>query len=231
MSTKALVLDIDGALTNDRGEMSEAAKAAIRKLLQSGHKAIFTSGRPTPGMRKIEQELELDRYGSYLFAYNGAKIVECRSGEIVFQRTLAPTYIPRLYNFAKEHGCGLITYLSSEIISAFQPDEYIELEGSVNNLPVRQVVNFPRYMEYAFHKCMMTAPSERAEELEKILQEKFGTNLNIYRSQPFFVEIMPKNVEKAATLAEMLRIIGFNHEDTISCEDENMLLQVAEQLS
>ena len=219
MISKALVLDIDGTLTNSQKEITAATKAAIQEIIAAGHKVILASGRPTPGMRRYEKELELEKYGSYLLAYNGAKIVECRSGEIVYQRTLAPMFIPRLYNFARDNGCGLITYLGSEIISAFEPDEYIELEARINGLPVRHVVNFPRYMEYAFNKCLMTAPPEKAEELEKVLQEKFGQQLSVYRSEPFFIEIMPKNVDKASSLEEMLRIIGIKKEDTICCGD------------
>ena len=138
--------------------------------------------------------------------------------------------IPRLYNFAKENGCGLLTYLGKEVISAFEPDEYVVREGRVNGLPVRQVVNFPRYMEYAFNKCLMTAPAERAEELEKVLSEKFSSNLSIFRNHDFAVEIMPKNVDKESALEELLRIIGIAKEDTIRCEDEESLLRAIEEM-
>ena len=219
MGRKALVLDIDGTLANSQKEITEATKEAIIRIMEEGHKVILASGRPTPGMRKYEKELKLDKYGSYLLSYNGAKVVESRTGEIVYQRTLAPTFIPRLYAYAKEKGCGLITYLGNEIISAFEPDEFILLESKMNNLPVRHVVNFPRYMEYAFNKCLMTAPPEQAAEIEKDMQDKFGNSLSIYRSEPFFIEVMPKNMNKATALAEMLKVIGISPEDTICCGD------------
>ena len=61
MTTKALVLDIDGTLTNSKKEITPATKAAIQELMQQGHKVILASGRPTPGMRRYEEELELFR--------------------------------------------------------------------------------------------------------------------------------------------------------------------------
>ena len=219
MKRKALVLDIDGTLTNSKKEITPATKAAIQKIMEQGHKVVLASGRPTPGMRRLEQELELEKYGSYLLSFNGAKVVECRSGEIVFQRTVPLTFIPQLYRFALEKGCGLITYLGNEIISAFEPDEYVELEGRINSLPIRQVENFPKYVDFAFNKCLMTAPGEKAAMLEKELQERFGEYLSIYRSEPFFIEVMPKNVDKATSLKEMLGIIGIKREDTICCGD------------
>lgn len=78
MQEKVLVLDIDGTLTNSKKEITEATKQGIWNILQHGHKVILASGRPTPGMRKCEEELELKKYGGYLLSFNGARIVECK---------------------------------------------------------------------------------------------------------------------------------------------------------
>lgn len=77
MSYKALILDIDGTLTNSRKEITPATKAAIQDLMKQGKKVILASGRPTPGMRRYEKELELQKFGGYLLSFNGARIVEC----------------------------------------------------------------------------------------------------------------------------------------------------------
>ena len=109
MTEKALVLDIDGTLTNSAKEITPATKCAIQDLMKKGQKVVLASGRPTPGMRRYEEELELDRYGGYLLSFNGARIVECRTGEIVYQRVLPLTILPGLFSLAKKNGCGLIT--------------------------------------------------------------------------------------------------------------------------
>ena len=66
MQEKVLVLDIDGTLTNSKKEITEATKQGIWNILQHGHKVILASGRPTPGMRKCEEELELKKYGGHV---------------------------------------------------------------------------------------------------------------------------------------------------------------------
>ena len=63
MKTKALVMDIDGTLTNSRKEITPATGRAIRTILERGHKVVLASGRPTFGMRRYAEELELDRFG------------------------------------------------------------------------------------------------------------------------------------------------------------------------
>ena len=134
MQEKVLVLDIDGTLTNSKKEITEATKQGIWNILQHGHKVILASGRPTPGMRKCEEELELKKYGGYLLSFNGARIVECKTGEVVYQRTLPLSIVPGLYEFAKANGCGLITYQGPGVISAFEPDDYVQLEARINGI-------------------------------------------------------------------------------------------------
>lgn len=219
MKKKVLVLDIDGTLTNSKKEISPATKEAIQNIMEQGHKVILASGRPTPGMRRYERELELEKYGGYLLSFNGARIVECRSGEIVYQRLLPLALLTGLYSFAEKNGCGLVTYLGDEVISAFSPDRYVELEARINGMPVRQVENFLDFVDFDINKCLMTADVERAEALEKELREKYSDVASVYRSEPFFIEIMPKNVDKASSLDKMLEAVGAKREDVICCGD------------
>lgn len=219
MGKQALVLDIDGTLTNSKKEITPATKAAIQDLMQKGKKVILASGRPTPGMRRYEAELELEKYGGYLLSFNGARVVDCRTGDIVYQKMLPLSLLPGLYHFAKEHGCGLITYLGNEVISAFSADKYVEIEARINGLPVREVSNFLEFVDFDINKCLMTAEPEAAEQFEEELKSRYGQVASIYRSEPFFIEIMPQNIDKAATLNQMLPSIGCTRDDTVCCGD------------
>lgn len=219
MDEKVLVLDIDGTLTNSQKEISPSTKQGIINTLRRGHKVILASGRPTPGMRRYEQELELEKYGGYLLSFNGGRIVECRSGEIVYQRTLPLSIIPSLYKFAEDNGCGLLTYFGDQIISAFEPDEYVLLESRINGMPIKVVENFKAYVDFDINKCLLTAPVEKAPELERQLKERYGDRVSVYRSEPFFIEIMPQNVDKATSLDRMLMSVGLTRENAICCGD------------
>ncbi len=219
MEKKVLVLDIDGTLTNSRKEITAATRQAIWDAIGRGHKVMLASGRPTPGMRRYEEELELSRYGGYLLSFNGARIVECRTGEILYQRTLPLNLLPGVYRYARQHHMGLITYLGDTVVSAFEPDEYVRLEARINGLPVRVEENFLEFVDFDIQKCLLTAPGEQAAVYEKELQKQYGQVASIYRSEPYFVEIMPKNVDKASSLDKILPIIGMDRTHVICCGD------------
>ena len=46
MKQKILFLDLDGTLLNDRKEITEGNRRAIREALDRGHRIVVTSGRP-----------------------------------------------------------------------------------------------------------------------------------------------------------------------------------------
>ena len=217
--TKVLVLDIDGTLTNSEKKITENTKRGILNVMERGHKVILASGRPTPGMKKCAEELELEKYGGYLLSFNGGKIINCKTGEIIYQKTLPAPIIPNLYKYAVKNDLGIVTYLGDEIICGTRMDEYIEIESRINGIPVRQVENFIDFVDFDVNKCLMTAPPEKAEQCEKELSKLYGDIISVYRSEAFFIELMPKNVDKATSLDRMLSTVGLTRENAICCGD------------
>lgn len=216
---KLLVLDIDGTLTNSQKEITKETKRAIKQIQERGHKVMLASGRPTPGMRRFEKELELEKYGGYLLSFNGGRIINCRTGEVVFQKMFPSILLPQAYRFAKDNKCGLITYLGDRIISAGPSDQYIELESRINGMPVVPVNDFLGFVDFEVNKLLMTAEPERAEKYVEILNQKYGDMISVYRSEPFFIEWMPKGIDKATSIDRMLSTVGLTRENTICCGD------------
>lgn len=216
---KMLVLDIDGTLTNSQKEITQETKRAILGIQERGHKVMLASGRPTPGMKRFAEELELEKFGGYLLSFNGGRIINCRTGEIVFQKMFPAMLLPQIYHFAKMNDCGLVTYYGDHIISATKMDEYIELESRINGMKVTPISDFLGFVDFDVNKLLMTAPKEKAEVFEKQLQEKYGDIISVYRSEPFFIELMPKGVDKATSIDRMLSTVGLTRENIICCGD------------
>ena len=75
------------------------------------------------------------------------------------------------------------------------------------------------YVDFPLNKCLGTAEPSVAAEAEKIYEEKFGDKLCISRSEPFFLEITPKGIDKAASLERFCQMTGHKREDMIACGD------------
>ncbi len=219
MEKKALVVDLDGTLLNSEKKLSQATKEKIWEMMDMGHILALASGRPTPGMRPIEQALELERRGGYLLSFNGGRVLDCRTGEVIYEKTLMPQVAPGLYAFARMEGCGLLTVFGETVLSAFAPDEFTIKESTLNKLPLRHVENFLQFVDFPVNKYLMTAPPDKAGELEKKLQARYGESLGIYRSEPYFIEIMPRGVDKGSSIEKLFLWLGIPQERVVACGD------------
>lgn len=219
MSKKLLVLDIDGTLANSNKEITKATKAAIIRLMNKGHYCMLASGRPTHGMEWAAQELEFSRFGGYLLSYNGARIIKYDSMETVFEERVPKELIPEIYRFAVDHKCGIISYDRDTIISGNGIDQYVELESRINDLPIKQVDNFSQYFDDDVIKCLLCVNPSDAECLAIELKGIVGDRADVFRSEPFYIEVMPKGVDKATSIAKLLTSIRVVRENVIACGD------------
>ena len=223
MKYKIIVLDLDGTLTNSNKEITPKTKKGLMDIQKKGYKVVLASGRPTPGVVGLAKELELEKYNGYILSYNGARIIDCNTGNVIYQKTVPNEVIPDLYETAKKHDVRVISYDidydSGEIVSGNGIDKYIELESSINNLPIKEVDNFGEYITFPVNKCLMSGDHEKLVKAMEDLQKKYKSYLSIYFSEPFFLEIMPQNVDKAQSLLMLLSQIGISSNEMICCGD------------
>jgi hydroxymethylpyrimidine pyrophosphatase-like HAD family hydrolase len=55
--------------------------------------------------------------------------------------------------------------------------------------------------------------------LEKQMYEVLKDRMGVYRSEPYFLELVPKGIDKAQPLAVLLEKIGATKEEMIACGD------------
>ena len=220
MNYQMLVLDIDGTLTNSKKEISPKTLEALLRLQKRGIKLVLASGRPTAGMLSYAETLQLKEFNNYILSFNGARITNCTTGEIVYDRTLPPEVIPHLFEVAKEYEVGLVTYdPDNNAVTGVTPDPYMEHEARINGLPLIQVDNFTEYVSFPVNKCLMTGKPELLEKLVPIIQSRFHGLINAYRSEPYFLEITPRHIDKANSLLKLLTSLGLTTDEMICCGD------------
>ncbi|MDO5422162.1 MAG: Cof-type HAD-IIB family hydrolase [Eubacteriales bacterium] len=212
MDYQVAVFDLDGTLTNSRKEITEVTREALIRYQQAGGIVVLASGRPTNGVLPLAKILEMEKYGGYVLAFNGGMIINCRTGETVSQVVLPEGVPAYMGTFAREHRAAILTYEGDHLVSETPEDLYVQKESAINHMPVKQVKSFAEYVTFPVTKCLMTADAHRCAGLEEILKEEVGESLSIFRSEPYFLEIMPQGIDKAASLKKLLRHLGLPRE-------------------
>ena len=216
---RAIALDLDGTLTNHEKVVTPKTREALLKAAANGAVIILASGRPTYGIESVAECLELNQRGGYILSYNGGNIVNAKTGEKLFSQFLPDEVIPELYAYAKEHGHALLGYAGNEIITEMPDDQYVKEESRINKMNIRKVDNLFESLEPHPTKLLMTGDPTLMLKAEEELVEKLGDRMDIFRSASFFLELVPKGIDKAKSLTRLLTKINLTPADLIAFGD------------
>lgn len=218
MAYKMIVLDLDGTLMSGTNEILPETKAALIKAQEQGLKVVLASGRPNFGMAKAAEELRLGEFGSYKLSYNGSRIHCLKSGDTLYEQTLTPEVAHEIFDLAKEHQLNIMAYEQDGIVT-MDDDAYIREEEQINGVKIKRVEDFKAAVDFNTTKVMCTGHPEVLKEAIGKFKERIGDRFSVTRSLPFFLEIMPQNINKAYSLDKLCRHLGIDPAEVIACGD------------
>lgn len=216
---RAIALDLDGTLTNHDKVVTPRTRQALLKAQELGTVIILASGRPTYGIVPVAECLELEKRGGYILSYNGGNIVNAKTSEKLFSQFLPDAVIPILYKYAKEKNHALLGYAGNEIITEIPDDQYVKEESRINKMNIRKVDNLLEALEPHPTKLLMTGDPTDMLKAEEELVEILGEKMDIFRSAPFFLELVPKGIDKAQSLLRLLSKINLTPADLMAFGD------------
>ena len=217
---KLIALDLDGTLNNSNKEITQETKNALMKIQENGIKLVLATGRPTPGLRREAKELNFEKYNGYLLSYNGARIDEYLSKNI-FNQTLTIKEVQAVYDrFKKGYKLSIMSYQDTNLIAEDGYGVRIHSEAQLNGMGVKLVDNLKDYIDFEPSKILFAADNdEYIATIEEEFKEPFKDSLSIYRSAPFYLEVMAKNVDKAKSLDFLAQKLGFTSNEIIAFGD------------
>ncbi|MFI3327944.1 MAG: Cof-type HAD-IIB family hydrolase [Rikenellaceae bacterium] len=222
MKYKVIVLDLDGTLMNSEKNLSEENRSTLIELQKQGTRVMLASGRPTYGIMPVAQKLELEKYNGYILAYNGCEVIECATMKTLHKNAVNKDFHKKIYDLTKAEGCTLLTYLDEVIVTENNEDKYVQYEANLNRMEVRKVENLLQTLvERDAEPCKLLAVGEPENiiKLQEKINAECGTQICAFRSEPFFLEIVPLNIDKGATLNKLFPMLGVTKEQTIGFGD------------
>lgn len=219
MKYQVIALDLDGTLTNHAKEVTPRTQEALHRAIAGGATVVLASGRPTYGIEPVADRLELDRLGGYVLSYNGGKIVDWATKEELYAKHLRPDVIPIIYNYAKEHDYALLGYNGPQILTEKPDDEYVIEEGRINRLPIVKADSLLDAIEPQPTKLLMTGHPDQMAAAERELSVLLEDRMDLFRSAPFFLELVPKGIDKARSLRRLLSHLQLTAADLIAFGD------------
>ena len=219
MKYNMIVLDLDGTLTNRDKVITPRTKQSLMEAQKRGLKVVLASGRPTYGVLPLAKELELEKYGGYILSFNGGIIMDCRTQEVVFRKELPVEENSRIVNLARQEQVDILTYQGPRILTNNQDNPYAKIESRINHLELKQIENLEHYLDFQVPKFLMLDDGDYLASVEGRVKAALGKNFSVYRSEAYFLEILPRGIDKAQCLAQLLKLLGMQREEMIACGD------------
>ncbi|HKM06553.1 MAG TPA: Cof-type HAD-IIB family hydrolase, partial [Sphaerochaeta sp.] len=203
-----LALDLDGTLTNSQKEVTPRSRKAIDAALDLGVCVILASGRPVLGIAPLAHSLGLFSRHAYILAYNGAQLIKCETNKVVWERTVGLDAIRTVFTYARAKGLASICYDQRGVITEMADDPYVHKEAYNNSIPIRGVKDLLSLVRTPQPKVMIVGEPSLLSTARNELQLLLGDSADASFSEPCFMEITAKGVQKAASLDVLLSLLG-----------------------
>lgn len=240
---KFIACDLDGTLLTDNKDILVSTFNSLMEVQKKGVRLILASGRSSAMIEPFAEALQLDRYGGYMVGCNGHHIINAQSGVRTENALIDVQTSARLFAFAKkhhlqflaEHPRGFYIHVPKslfpiKILVGFlkqrhklkkkHQGDYSVLGGfTMSSQAFVNSVGKPEDIKEACIKVGITHfPSVVNGALEK-MDADLKENLNIMHVTSYWVDIMPKGVDKAAAIEQILIENGVGFESLMAFGD------------
>ena len=219
MDYQLIAMDLDGTLTNDQKIITEKTKAALMAAQQKGIRLALASARPSPGLFKERDALELQNYGGILMSYNGGRIVDAATGKVLFETAMD---LEQTRWVLRKLESLPVTPILDDGVQFYVTDKTaykVDYECRNNNMTCTEVENLADFLHFAPIKILMSAQPEEIHRIQAEIAAFLPPELTVVQTAAFYLEVIPKSINKGQGLRDVCRTLGIDISQTIAFGD------------
>lgn len=215
---KLIAFDVDDTLLNTEKRITPKTKEALLNAQKSGIKLAVASGRLPFGVKPFADELNILENGGYYMGFNGGAVLNS-DNELIGKTYLDSKYIKPVYEALRPTNITTMVHKGDIIYADKKVNDYTHIEPDVIGIPLNLVDDIAEFVDWRLHKFLLCGEPEELKEVEKDLIEKFGGELDIYLSAPWFLEVMPRGINKGKGVEIICRDMGISAAEVIAFGD------------
>ena len=226
---KVIIMDIDGTLIDDTKKISLKTKEVLLDLQTKGAKLVLASGRPDRGLFDFVKELEMDKNNGLIICFNGSKVIDCTSKEVLFNQTIpidiAKSVLRHMKNFDvrpmiyKDDYIYLNDVYDNMLTVKGKLINIVKFESDIGNYKLCEIDDLEKFADYPMNKILTAAEPEYLQKYFKMMKEPFENELNCVFTAPMYFEFTAKNIDKANAINSVIIPMGYKKEDIIAFGD------------
>ncbi|GAA0070962.1 Cof-type HAD-IIB family hydrolase [Clostridium sardiniense] len=226
---KVIIMDVDGTLTNSKKVITKKTKDALIKAQEAGALLILASGRPTSGLIDLSRELKMDENHGLLVSFNGSKVVDCQTNEVLFNETMSIEDGQAVLEHMKKFDVkpmidkGKYMYVNdvfnNQIHYKGDTLNIIQYESRGGKFKLCEKDDLAAFADYPLNKILTAGDPEYLQANYKEMMEPFKDTLSCMFTAAFYFEFTAKGIDKAKALDTVLIPMGYKKEEMIAFGD------------
>ena len=229
MKIKAIVMDVDGTLTNGQKKIPALTKQKLMEAQEKGIRLILASGRPVSGLMDFAKELKMDEHHGLLIAYNGSQVVDVQTQKIYFNQTMSIEEGRAILEHLKKFEVKPMIIKDDYLYVNDVYDCYIQLDGAPFNIiqyesrsgkfKLCEKEDLAVFAVFPLNKILIAGEADYLQKTYQDISAPFIDTLSCMFSAPFYYEITAKGIDKAKALDAVLPNLGIPKEALIAFGD------------
>lgn len=226
---KVIIMDVDGTLTNSEKIITPKTKYALMKVQEQGTILVLASGRPTSGLIDFARELRMDEHNGILVAFNGSKVVDCKTNKVLFNETMTieegQAVLEHMKKFKVKPMIDKDDYMYvNDVYDCYidfngKPFNIIKYESRGGKFKLCEKDDLAAFADYPLNKILTAGDPEYLKAHYKEMMEPFKNTLSCMFTAPFYFEFTAKGIDKAKALDSVLIPMGYKKEEMIAFGD------------
>ena len=211
--------DLDGTLLDDDKNIPAVNKKAVREALQAGHVICVSTGRAYPSALRQAKRLGLDQENCYLSCFNGGQIYSLHDGNLLYSDGIDFEIVRRCFDEAAAHQVFIQSYNETDVLAEVDSPLLPEY-CAIQQLPYQVVPDVTALMTHEPPKMIALGKDhQKLEQFRDYILQILGDKLCLFFSNPYYLEIMPRGVDKGSAIRFLCKYLGVPIENSISAGD------------
>lgn len=211
---RLIALDLDNTLLEKDLTIAGKTLSLLQDCAAKGIEIVIATGRLFYSAEKYAKQIGPH---TKILCYNGCLVTEA-DGTPLFKSELTPEIMRKVARFAKKRGLYSQFYKDHKILVEKVTDG-TTIDPDLANTTAIEVGDFENYEFTPSPKAMIVAKPEDVPMYQTELKAELDDETYIAQSQPYLIEIMPDNVNKAHSLEILCNKLGISKDEVMACGD------------
>ncbi len=214
---RLICLDVDNTLVDDKKNVPQGNLDAIRWAhVERGVHIAINSGRIAPSTRDYMLRLGVRE----AFPSLGGCVVQRWDGSIIEEHFVDQAVAIEINNAARALGCTLFVYHHDNWYLD-SGNEYWE-QSEYNATLVKGIITDTNEVLSSLRPNKLLGvclEPEKVDSLKDLVLSRFSGKVDCFKSSPYFLEVVPKGVNKGTAVQALCRHYGIGRENVMSIGD------------